>query len=163
MNENEELLNLARSVGFNLSSNKWSLTAVESCTGGWISKLLTSVSGSSAWFHQGLVTYSNESKITLARVPEEAISAYGAVSAEVARFMASNLICESSSSVGVGVTGIAGPSGGTDEKPVGTVFIAWKIPNHPVKSHRYNFHGSRDEVRYQSVKESLEKLLLFTG
>lgn len=160
MIKNDDLTSLAESVGLQLSVNNWTLTVVESCTGGWISKVLTSVPGSSAWFYQGLVTYSNDSKISLARVPEEVISAKGAVSAEVAECMASNIVLGSDSSVGVGVTGVAGPSGGTSDKPVGTVFIAWKLPKTLALSRKYNFSGSRDEIRYQSVKESLNELFM---
>lgn len=133
------------------------LVTAESCTGGLISALLTEISGSSDVFECGFVTYSNESKIKLLGVDEKLISEHGAVSEQVASAMAQEAIAKTGTDVAVAVTGIAGPSGGTIEKPVGLVYIAVATKN-KITCVKNIFSGSRDDVRLQSVGKALEML-----
>ena len=158
MTKSDELVQIAAKAGEILLDRGWRLAAVESCTGGWIAKTVTSLSGSSDWFECGLVTYSNASKESLVGVPEAMISRHGAVSAEVAEAMVSGALECTGASAAVSVTGIAGPGGGSDEKPVGTVYLAWQFPGIETVSERFHFHGNRDEVRRQSVATALSEL-----
>ncbi len=159
MTKTENLVELARQVGQIMLERDWLLATVESCTGGWVAKAITSVPGSSLWFECALVTYSNESKNTLAGVPMELIDAHGAVSAQVAEAMASGIIARSNATAAIAVTGIAGPDGGSVQKPVGTVFIAWQVPGHDVRAERFQFHGDRDAIRHRSVAAALGQLV----
>ncbi len=149
---------LAVLVGARLNARHLTLTTAESCTGGWVSMAITSVAGSSDWFDRGFVTYSNRSKEELLGVPAAALKAHGAVSEAVAVEMARGAIKASGAQVAVSVTGIAGPAGGTDEKPVGPVCFAWAGPQQVVSRTR-RFSGDRAEVRRQSVIEALQGLL----
>ncbi|HCX86473.1 MAG TPA: damage-inducible protein CinA [Gammaproteobacteria bacterium] len=158
MTKSDELVQIASKVGEILIARGWRLAAVESCTGGWIAKTVTSISGSSDWFECGLVTYSNASKVSLAGVPESLISRHGAVSAEVAKAMVTGVLDRTDASAAVSLTGIAGPGGGSAEKPVGTVYMGWQLPGVDAVSERFHFHGARDEVRWQSVATALSEL-----
>ena len=158
MTKSEELSQIARKAGEILLERGWRLTTVESCTGGWICQVVTSLAGSSDWFECGMVTYSNTSKAALVGVPGSLISSYGAVSAQVAEAMVSGALERTDASVAVSVTGIAGPGGGSAEKPVGTVFMAWQFPGGAAVSERFHFHGDRGEVRRQSVATALSEL-----
>ena len=158
MTKSEELSQIARKAGEILLGRGWRLAAVESCTGGWICQVVTSLAGSSDWFECGMVTYSNTSKAALVGVPGSLISSYGAVSAQVAEAMVSGALERTDASVAVSVTGIAGPGGGSEEKPVGTVFMAWQFPGGAAVSERFHFHGDREEVRRQSVATALSEL-----
>ncbi|MEK9626099.1 MAG: CinA family protein [Gammaproteobacteria bacterium] len=137
----------------------WRMATVESCTGGWIAQSLTSLSGSSDWFDCGLVTYSNRAKERFAGVSQELIAAHGAVSAEVALAMAAGARSRIDVEVVVAVTGIAGPSGGSEQKPVGTVYIAWEIAGRDPLVERFHFHGDREAIRRQSVATAIEELI----
>ena len=137
----------------------WRMATVESCTGGWIAQSLTSLSGSSDWFDCGLVTYSNRAKERFAGVSQELIAAHGAVSAEVALAMAAGARSRINVEVVVAVTGIAGPSGGSEQKPVGTVYIAWEIAGRDPLVERFHFHGDREAIRRQSVATAIEELI----
>jgi len=137
----------------------WRMATVESCTGGWIAQSLTSLSGSSDWFDCGLVTYSNRAKERFAGVAQELIAAHGAVSAEVALAMAAGTRSRIDVEVAVAVTGIAGPSGGSEQKPVGTVYIAWEIAGRDPLVERFHFHGDREAIRRQSVATAIEELI----
>ncbi len=137
----------------------WRMATVESCTGGWIAQSLTSLSGSSDWFDCGLVTYSNRAKERFAGVSQELIAAHGAVSAEVALAMAAGTRSRIDVEVAVAVTGIAGPSGGSEQKPVGTVYIAWEIAGRDPLVERFHFHGDREAIRRQSVATAIEELI----
>lgn len=150
INQATALLNAYKSRGLKL-------VTAESCTGGLISALLTEISGSSDVFECGFVTYSNESKIKLLRVDEKLIEQHGAVSEQVASAMAQGAIAKTGADVAVAVTGIAGPSGGTTEKPVGLVYIAVATKN-KITCVKNIFSGSRDDVRLQSVGKALEML-----
>jgi len=125
---------------------QWMLTTAESCTGGMIAAACTDLAGSSAWFERGFVTYSNEAKSDMLGVPAELIATHGAVSEPVARAMASGALQHSRAQVALSVTGIAGPSGGSPDKPVGTVWFGWATPN-GVWSDMQRFDGDRAAVR----------------
>jgi nicotinamide-nucleotide amidase len=147
------------SLACHLVEQGWRLATAESCTGGWLAKILTDLPGSSAWFECGYVTYSNAAKQRLLGVPEALITAQGAVSEAVAIAMAQGAQRDSGAEFAVGITGIAGPEGGTPQKPVGTVCIAWIGFNRVARVQTYRFPGDRDEVRRQSVSTALQGLL----
>src|SRR5262245_38193992 len=138
----DALESLARRVGASLKKRKLKLATAESCTGGWISQAVTSVAGSSAWFDRGFVTYSNEAKKELLGVRARTLLRRGAVSRETAKEMASGALERSRAQVAVAVTGIAGPGGGTREKPVGTVCFAWARKRRAPESLLRRFAGN---------------------
>lgn len=138
-----------------LAGNKVIATA-ESCTGGWISKTLTDIDGSSQWFDCSMVTYSNQSKINLLGVQASTLDGYGAVSQPIVKEMVLGLLDRSNANIGIAVSGIAGPSGGTPDKPVGTVWIAWAKPGQLIEAMRFQFAGDRDQVRRLAVHEALK-------
>ncbi len=135
------------------------MATAESCTGGWISKVCTDIPGSSAWFERGFVTYSNEAKHEMLGVPEEKLLAFGAVSREVAESMATGVLNHAPVQYGLAVTGVAGPDGGSDEKPVGTVWFAWSARGRVPESECCLFSGDRDDVRRKTVAHALLGLL----
>ena len=142
-----------------LKKKKLKMSVAESCTGGMFSSALTSVSGSSKVFTMGLVTYSNQSKNRLLKVPKQIIKKYGAVSVQCCFSMVNNLSKISKSNVAVSITGIAGPSGGTKQKPVGLVYVGLKKAN-KVKINRYLFKKKgRSKIQKAAVKKSLELIL----
>lgn len=155
----QELYALAEEVAEALGARQWMLATVESCTGGWIAETLTAVPGSSVWFERGLVTYSNPSKQELAGVSADTLKTHGAVSEEAAREMAAGVLARSRAQTALSVTGIAGPTGGTAAKPVGTVCFAWAVADLPVESQTLGFAGDREAVRRQSVIAALKGLL----
>lgn len=134
------------------------LASAESCTGGLIAAACTDLSGSSAWFDRAMVTYSNEAKTTMLAVAPELIARHGAVSEVVVRAMAQGAIAHSLAQVAVAVTGVAGPSGGSPEKPVGTVWFGWSL-NAQVTSEMRQFAGDRAAVRGASVQHALARLV----
>ncbi|TQV84408.1 CinA family protein [Aliikangiella coralliicola] len=134
------------------------VATVESCTGGWIGKILTDQAGSSEWFAGGLITYTNESKSQLADVPTALLDKYGAVSVEVAEAMAAGAQKHFPDCVSVAVSGVAGPGGGSKDKPVGTVCIATSL-NGVNNARRYQFDGDRNQVRRETVKQALQMVL----
>jgi nicotinamide-nucleotide amidase len=135
------------------------VATAESCTGGGLSYWLTSVPGSSDWFERGFVTYSNEAKIEMLGIPDHTIRKYGAVSNETACAMALGALHHSHADMAVAITGIAGPDGGSKEKPVGTVWIAWVHLNAAVTAEINVFSGDRQNVRLCSIAKALEKIL----
>jgi nicotinamide-nucleotide amidase len=137
---------------------QWMLTTAESCTGGMIAAACTDLAGSSAWFERGFVTYSNEAKSDMLGVPAELIATHGAVSEPVARAMASGALQHSRAQVALSVTGIAGPSGGSPDKPVGTVWFGWATPD-GVWSDMQRFDGDRAAVRAATVRHSITRLM----
>lgn len=155
----EELTALARQLGGHLTAQGKTITTAESCTGGWIAQAITEVPGSSQWFDRGFVTYSNQAKIDMLGVSPQTIIEYGAVSAETASAMVSGALEHSRANCAIAVTGIAGPDGGTAEKPIGTVFIAWKNAGGAVRVAKKQFSGDRHQIRAQSVKIALEGAL----
>ncbi len=150
---------LARDVGAALAAHGLILATAESCTGGLIAAAVTAVSGSSAWFDRGFVTYSNEAKIDLLGVPPGTLAACGAVSEETVRAMAAGALARSRADVAVAVTGVAGPTGGTPDKPVGTVWLAWGCRGGPVRTALHRFAGDREAVRAATVTAALQGVL----
>jgi nicotinamide-nucleotide amidase len=131
----------------------------ESCTGGWVAQLVTSVAGSSDWFERGYVTYSNDAKREVLGVPEETLRRHGAVSEETARAMAEGALAHSKGTIALSITGIAGPGGGSAAKPVGTVCFGWVLAGREPVTQARVFSGDREAVRRQSVVHALEKVL----
>ena len=136
-----------------------SVTTVESCTGGGVAHSLTAISGSSNWFERGYVTYSNAAKTEMVGVSEALLEKHGAVSNEVAEAMALGGLKHADADYALSVTGIAGPDGGTKDKPVGTVCFGWAGPDNYVQAEKIIFRGDRDEVRCQTIVHSLAGLL----
>ena len=149
---------LAKKLGARLKRSNEMLATAESCTGGWAAQVVTSVAGSSAWFERGFVTYSNAAKQELLGVKAETLRAHGAVSEETAREMARGALERSRATVSVSITGVAGPAGGTPEKPVGTVCFAWARAGE-VRSETRRFAGDRESIRRQSVILALEGVM----
>lgn len=135
------------------------VTTAESCTGGWIAKTLTDVPGSSAWFEYGFVSYGNNAKQDLLGVEPALLEQYGAVSEEVAIAMVRGAADRSGAGYALAVTGVAGPDGGSADKPVGTVWFAWQLPGLGVETERQVFPGDRDTVRRQTVTRALGGLV----
>ncbi|WP_312144489.1 MULTISPECIES: CinA family protein [Stutzerimonas stutzeri subgroup] len=152
------LTELAAQLGDALQRLGAQVSTAESCTGGGIAEAITRIAGSSAWFEAGYITYSNAQKTRQLGVPAELFKQVGAVSAEVVQAMARGAQRNSGARFAVAVSGIAGPGGGTAEKPVGTVWIAWADDSH-VQAQRYLFTGDREAVREQTVVAALQGLL----
>lgn len=158
----DELEALAARLGELLKQHGWTLTLAESCTGGWLAQTVTAIAGSSLWFDRGFVSYSNAAKMEMLDVSEHTLRTYGAVSQKTAEEMALGALRHSHATLSASITGIAGPDGGTAEKPVGTVCFAWSSKAGAIHSSRRQFAGNRSEVRRQSVKTALEGLLQLT-
>lgn len=141
-----------------LVQRQWMLASAESCTGGLIAAACTDLAGSSVWFERGVVTYSNQAKTELLGVDPDVIATHGAVSEAVARAMASGALQHSCAQVSLSVTGIAGPGGGSPDKPVGTVWFGWATPK-GVWSDRQCFGGDRASVRQAALLHSLQRLV----
>jgi nicotinamide-nucleotide amidase len=157
-----ELASLAAEVGWALRRKGWMLATAESCTGGWIAQVATAIAGSSQWFERGFVTYSNAAKQEMLGVREETLRQHGAVSEATVREMAAGALAASRAQVAVAVSGIAGPGGGTAEKPVGTVWIAWAESagvGVDIVATRYHFFGDRQVIRAQTVQQALKGVL----
>lgn len=142
-----------------LKQHQWKLVTAESCTGGGVSEVITSVPGSSEWFDRGFVTYSNQAKIEMLGISPQTLEQFGAVSEQTAREMAEGALNRSDAQVSLAVTGIAGPDGGTPDKPVGTVWFAWAADEIPTSAELQHFDGDRDEVRIQSKNYVLNQLV----
>ena len=153
----------ATRLGEALKAEHATLCTAESCTGGWIAKILTDIPGSSAWFDCGMAAYSYEAKQALLRVRPETLMEYGAVSRETALEMVSGALITSGAGLAVAVTGIAGPGGGLPGKPVGTVWIAWKRRGQYPKAEVFHFGGDREAVRRQTVAKALQGLMPLIG
>ncbi len=154
-----ELMALAERLGCFLTAQGKTVATAESCTGGWIAQIITEIPGSSAWFERGFVTYSNLAKIEMLGVDPQTIGRYGAVSEETVTEMVAGALAHSDADCAIAVTGVAGPEGGTAEKPVGTVFIAWKNKGDGPLVIKRQFSGDRHQIRAQSVKIALEGAL----
>lgn len=150
---------LAVQVGNALKSHGLMLATVESCTGGGVAQAITEVAGSSVWFERGFVTYSNLSKQQMLGVSEATLAQYGAVSEAVVREMVAGALAGSTAQVALAVSGIAGPDGGTPDKPVGTVWFAWGIKNLAVHTQRHQLAGNRAEVRARAVCIALQGVI----
>lgn len=154
----QELEALARSLGVALLGSGAQVACAESCTGGWISKTLTDVPGSSAWFGWGFVTYANGAKRGALDVAEDTLREHGAVSEAVVLVMAEKVRDKAGAEFSVAVSGVAGPDGGTEATPVGTVWFAWRGPK-AKRAECRRFDGDREAIRRQSVAHALEGLL----
>jgi len=154
---NALLADTCRELAALLLQRRLKLATAESCTGGMIAAACTDLAGSSEWFERGLVTYSNEAKCEMLGVDATRIATHGAVSEPVARAMAAGALQRSNAQVSVAVTGIAGPGGGSDAKPVGTVWFAWGLPG-GVTSEVKRFDGDRAAVRNATVQHALTRL-----
>ncbi len=150
---------LAAQVGAALKAHGMMLTTAESCTGGGVAQAITEVAGSSAWFERGFVTYSNLAKQQMLGVSEATLKQHGAVSEAVVREMAAGALANSTSHIALSVSGIAGPDGGTAEKPVGTVWFAWGIKHGVTIAQRHLLKGNRFEVRGQAVNIALQGVM----
>jgi nicotinamide-nucleotide amidase len=152
----------AARLGSRLATAGHTLATAESCTGGWIAKSITDIAGSSQWFKEGFVTYSNESKHERLGVPDSVLRKHGAVSEATARAMAAGALRRAQSDIAVAVTGIAGPGGGVPGKPVGTVWLAWahrRGRGMRVVAQLKHFRGDRDAVRRKTVRAALRGLM----
>lgn len=154
-----ELEELAARVGAALAQRGWLMASAESCTGGWVAQAMTAIAGSSAWFDRGFVTYSNAAKCDMLGVSVETLTRHGAVSEAVAAEMARGAVAGSQAQIACAISGIAGPSGGSDSKPVGTVCFAWCLAGGEVKCTTRHLSGDRREVRAQAVGIALEGVL----
>jgi len=154
----DEITQLAATLGSQLLSVGAQVSTAESCTGGGIAEAITRIPGSSAWFEAGYVTYSNTQKTRQLDVPQELFARVGAVSREVVEAMARGAQAHSASHFSVAVSGVAGPDGGSAEKPVGTVWICWGAGEQRI-ARRFQFAGDRDAVRRQTVEAALEGLI----
>lgn len=155
----QALASLAAELGRRLQALGLMVATAESCTGGWVAKTLTDIAGSSAWLDRGFVTYSNAAKQDMLGVRAETLNAVGAVSEAVVREMAEGALARSRADLTVAISGIAGPGGGTSDKPVGTVWLAWARQGGESLARRFQFGGDRAQVRAQSVRAALEGLL----
>ncbi len=150
---------LAEQVGAALKAQGMMLATAESCTGGGIAQALTDISGSSAWFERGFVTYANAAKVEMLGVRLSTLEAHGAVSEATVREMAAGALKHSHADISLAVSGIAGPTGGTPEKPVGTVWFGWALRDGEVHARLYHLKGDRAAVRDQSVRIALDGVL----
>lgn len=150
-------MDLAQKLGEELKKRKLKLVIAESCTGGGLAYAITAISGSSDWFERGFITYSNQSKEEMLGVKPEIIKKFGAVSEETAIEMAQGALSHSAAQLSIAITGIAGPDGGTADKPVGTVWIAYGKENKIFASH-FLFPGERDEIRHQAIEKALQQV-----
>jgi nicotinamide-nucleotide amidase len=155
----DTIKHLVLEVASELKTRKLTLATAESCTGGGLSYWLTSVPGSSAWFERGFVTYSNMAKMEMLGVSETTLNQHGAVSQETAIAMADGIKHHSHADIGIAITGIAGPDGGTTEKPVGTVWLAFSGKHFKTEAQLYVFTGDRQAVRLAAIAKALEQLI----
>ncbi|MCU5773040.1 nicotinamide-nucleotide amidase [Erwiniaceae bacterium BAC15a-03b] len=154
----DQLNQLSTEIGVRLQRRNATVTAAESCTGGWISKVITDIAGSSAWFERSFVTYSNEAKQQLIGVTAVTLEQFGAVSEQVVREMALGALQAAHADFAISVSGIAGPDGGTAEKPTGTVWFGFASADGTLLTRRQLFAGDREAVRRQATAYALQTL-----
>lgn len=150
---------LAQELANHLQKEGLVLVTAESCTGGWVAKLMTDIAGSSKWFDRGFVTYTNESKQEMLNVSEQTLRLHGAVSEETVAEMVKGALVHSSANLAVAVSGIAGPTGGSPTKPLGMVCFAWQVSGQIAQVSTQYFEGDRSQVRQQAVAFAIHKLL----
>ncbi len=150
-----DLADQARATGQRLQQANLQLVTAESCSGGWIAKAMTDIAGSSSFFDCGMVVYSYEAKQRLLGVRAQTLEQFGAVSRETVMEMVSGALVNSGAGIAVAVTGIAGPGGGSPDKPVGSVWIAWKQRGGYARAQLFHFDGDRDAIRRQTVQQAL--------
>ena len=154
-----ELKQLAQELGVKLQARQWSVATAESCTGGLVGQLLTSLPGCSGWFERGFITYSNVSKQEMLGVPADTLEAFGAVSEETASAMAKGALQHSHAHVSLSITGIAGPDGGTPQKPVGMVCYGWALNDGRLFTSTCRLSGDRDEIRSRAAAAAIRGLI----
>jgi len=159
----DALEELAGRVGDRLRKQQRWLATAESCTGGWVAKCITDIAGSSAWFDRGFVTYSNRAKQDMLEVSAQTLEPRGAVSEATVSEMARGALSHSAADIAVAISGIAGPDGGSTDKPVGTVCFAWLVTGGSPRVETRRFDGDRDAVRRQAVARALEGLIDVLG
>lgn len=152
---------LALELGKRLKKHDWKLVTAESCTGGGLAYFITEVPGSSDWFERGFVTYSNKAKHDSLKIPLSLLNQFGAVSEEVARSMVEGALEQSEAQISVAITGIAGPAGGSLEKPVGLVWFGFAGVHADTITEQQNFSGDRHGIREQSIQFALKRLIEF--
>lgn len=156
---NVNFTRLAKQTGILLTQHGLILVSAESCTGGWLGQVVTTVPGSSTWYERGFITYSNISKQEMLGVRDDTIEQFGAVSEQTAYEMAMGAVTNSHAQVGVSITGIAGPDGGTETKPVGMVCFAWVMKEGLARRETQIFKGDRQSIRHQSVTIALQGVI----
>ena len=154
-----DLQQLAVQLGQTLQARQWLLSTAESCTGGWVAKVLTDVPGSSHWFERGFVTYTNIAKQEMLGVQASIIDSHGAVSELTVREMVRGALLHSHAHISLAITGIAGPGGGTEAKPVGLVWFAWATRDNDIYCENHVFAGDREAVRRQAVATALQGVM----
>lgn len=154
----DELHQLAIELGDKLKARGWMLATAESCTGGWVGQLVTALPGSSQWYERGFITYANAAKIEMLGVPADILDAHGAVSEEAAGAMAAGALANSHAQAALAITGIAGPSGGTPQKPVGLVCYGWALSDGTRMTSTCRLDGDREEIRSRAVAAALRGL-----
>lgn len=159
MKMDQDIVNLAREIGQWLAQRQWMLVTAESCTGGLVSAAITEIAGSSGWFDSGFVTYSNEAKISQLGVSPLTLHSHGAVSEQTVREMLAGALAASVAHVAVAVSGVAGPGGGTPEKPVGTVCFGWACRGGKPECVTRHFDGDRAAVRWQATRLALAGII----
>ena len=155
-----DLLELSQALGSACLQRRLLIATAESCTGGWAAQVITHTAGSSAWFERGFVTYANEAKVEMLGVRPETLAGFGAVSPETAAEMASGALKNSRALISLAITGIAGPTGGSPGKPVGTVCFAWCRADAAAETETQVFSGDREAIRRQAVVHALRGLLI---
>lgn len=153
------ILQLSDLLGEKLLARNWRVATAESCTGGGIAAAITATAGSSAWFEYGIVSYANQAKEKLLRVNAQILLQDGAVSQAVVEQMVAGVLALSGADIAVAVSGVAGPTGGSLEKPVGTVWFAWGLASGQIYSQCFHFSGDRASIQQQSVAQGLSGLL----
>jgi nicotinamide-nucleotide amidase len=159
----EELHQLASELGDKLKARGWMLATAESCTGGWVGQSVTALPGSSQWYERGFITYANDAKIEMLGVPPETLALHGAVSEETASAMAAGALAHSHAQAALAISGIAGPGGGTPQKPVGLVCYGWALSDGTVMSSTCRLDGDRDEIRSRAVAAAFRGLIDLIG
>jgi nicotinamide-nucleotide amidase len=154
-----ELNQLAAELGEKLRARGWMLATAESCTGGWVGQLITALPGSSHWYERGFITYANIAKQEMLGVPAETLETHGAVSEETASAMAAGALKHSHAQVTLAISGIAGPGGGTPQKPVGLVCYGWALADGTLLSSTCRLDGDREEIRSRAVAAALRGLI----
>jgi nicotinamide-nucleotide amidase len=155
----EELHQLAGELGELMRARGWMLATAESCTGGWVGQVVTALPGSSHWYERGFITYANAAKTEMLGVPADTIESFGAVSEETASAMAAGALAHSHAQAALAISGIAGPGGGTRQKPVGLVCYGWALADGTVMSSTCRLDGDREEIRSRAVAAALRGLI----
>jgi nicotinamide-nucleotide amidase len=154
-----DIYSLSELLGKQLHARDWRVATAESCTGGGIAAAITSIAGSSAWFEYGIVSYADEAKKKLLHVDAKDLEKHGAVSEVVVVQMAKGMLAVSGADIAVAVSGIAGPSGGSTEKPVGSVWLAWALADGRISTQYFCFDGQRYDIQRQAIAQGLRGLI----